>query len=192
MNVSSEMGNLVENPMQEYRIARGKQRSGDRPSPVGAAGRAVGQGFGRVGTAMAKTVVDLPLAMADGLHAVPSLYGEKVRDYGTVTGWKSGGIVGGKVIATSLYSKGNILMMHQSLAYGIYDGYTGLFKDPYKGAKEGGGLGFVKGVAKGIIGFLAKPGSGKLGTLRCQLYISNITSYLWSCSIPSSRSLSEP
>lgn len=92
------MGSLVENPIKEYRIARGKQREDGRGlSASGVAGKEVGRGLGRVETAMAKTVVDLPLAMADGLHAVPTLYGEKVRDYGPVTGWKSGSIVGGKV-----------------------------------------------------------------------------------------------
>lgn len=43
------------------------------------------------------TLVDAPLALADGLHAVPSLYGEKRRDHGAVTDWRSGGSVAGKV-----------------------------------------------------------------------------------------------
>ena len=56
--------------MKEYYIARGNQ------------------GFGRVGTATTEIIVDLPLAMADWLHAVPSLYSEDVGGCGAVTGWK--------------------------------------------------------------------------------------------------------
>ena len=41
--------------------------------------------------------VDIPLAAAKGFGNVPAMYGEQVRDNGTVTDWKSGAIVGGKV-----------------------------------------------------------------------------------------------
>ena len=34
----------------------------------------------------------------------------------------------------------------------MYDGITGIVTDPYKGAKKEGGVGFVKGVGRGIIG----------------------------------------
>lgn len=67
------------------------------PSASLAAGKAIGHGFGKVGGAMMKTLVDVPLAMADGLHNVPALYGEEVRDMGSVRGWKSGGTKGLKV-----------------------------------------------------------------------------------------------
>jgi len=46
---------------------------------------------------MMKTLLDVPLAVADGLHNVPALYGEEVRDMGSVRGWKSGGTKGLKV-----------------------------------------------------------------------------------------------
>lgn len=52
---------------------------------------------------MMKTFVDVPLAMADGLHNVPMLYGEEVRDLGPVRGWKSGGAKGLKVCFSPLY-----------------------------------------------------------------------------------------
>jgi sterol 3beta-glucosyltransferase len=67
------------------------------PSAAGAAGKAVGRGFEKVGMAVTKGAIDLPRAMADGLHSVPALYGDKVRDYGDIKGWKSGGMVGVKV-----------------------------------------------------------------------------------------------
>ena len=66
-------------------------------TPAGAAGRAIGESFGKIGNAVVKAAVDLPVAMADGLHNMPNLYGDKVRQYDPVTGWKSGGVIGVKV-----------------------------------------------------------------------------------------------
>lgn len=42
-------------------------------------------------------VVDMPLATAEGLRSLPAMYGDNVHDNGTVTDWKSGAVVGGKV-----------------------------------------------------------------------------------------------
>lgn len=75
----------------------GKRSSSPSKSASSAAGKAVGQSFGKLGMAATKTAVDLPLAMAEGMHNIPALYGEKVRDLGEVRGWKSGGVVGVKV-----------------------------------------------------------------------------------------------
>ncbi|KAL3421955.1 glycosyltransferase family 1 protein (sterol glucosyltransferase) [Phlyctema vagabunda] len=147
-NIGSAVGGIVQAPILEYKRARVIDRENSGQTAAGAAAMAIGTSFGKVGGAVAKTAIDLPVAMADGLKGVPSLYGQKVRDHGAIHDWKSGGIVGGK-----------------NFAYGIYDGYAGLFKDPYKGAKEGGGAGFAKGVAKGVVGFLAKPGSAIFGVV---------------------------
>lgn len=113
-------------------------------SAAGAAGKAVGRGFEKVGMAVTKGVIDLPRAVADGLHNVPALYGEEVRDYGEIRGWKSGGKVGVK-----------------SMGYGFYDGYVGFFTQPYKGARDGGAFGLVKGIFKGCAGLLTQPGHGR-------------------------------
>lgn len=51
--------------------------------------------------------------------------------------------------------------MLKALAYGMYDGYTGLFKDPYKGARKEGAAGFAKGLATGVAGFMTKNANGK-------------------------------
>ena len=87
--------------MKEYRRVKSDYNLNTRLSkgitPAGAAGRAIGESFGKVGNAVAKAAVDLPVAMADGLHNMPNLYGDKVRQYDPVTGWKSGGLVGMKV-----------------------------------------------------------------------------------------------
>lgn len=79
-----------------------------RPSASLAATKAIGHSFGKVGAAFGKSLVDLPLAMADGLHNVPALYGEEVRDMGAVRGWKSGGAKGLKV---SLFSRMSLRIM---------------------------------------------------------------------------------
>ncbi|KAI9724946.1 MAG: hypothetical protein M1812_000222 [Candelaria pacifica] len=92
------------------------------------------------------TMVDMPLALTEGLRAVPRLYGEEVRDTGTVTDWSSGAIVASK-----------------SFAYGLYDGFTGFVKQPYDGAKEEGWAGLGKGIGKETSGLLTKPSSGALG-----------------------------
>ncbi|GKT45344.1 uncharacterized protein ColSpa_05525 [Colletotrichum spaethianum] len=41
--------------------------------------------------------VNLPLALADGLHNVPQLYGDKPRAHGKLGVRKSGGIIATKV-----------------------------------------------------------------------------------------------
>jgi len=45
----------------------------------------------------------------------------------------------------------------QSFGYGFYDGITGIVTQPMKGAKEGGALGFAKGLAKGTVDIITKP-----------------------------------
>ena len=106
------------------------------------------------------TLVDVPLALADGLHAVPKLYGEKVRDHGTVTDWKSGGAVTGKVLPIIESGAAQLLTASQTFGYGLYDGITGIVTQPLKGAKDDGVLGFTKGLAKGTVGIVTKPGAG--------------------------------
>lgn len=57
-----------------------------------------GKGFGKmVGVLPKATLVDFPLAITEGLHHLPRLYGDRVRNHGQVKDWKSGGVVAGKV-----------------------------------------------------------------------------------------------
>ena len=44
---------------------------------------------------------------------------------------------------------------------GMYDGVTGIFTQPYLGAREEGAKGFLKGCGKGLSGALLKPSAGK-------------------------------
>jgi hypothetical protein len=90
--------------------------------------------------------VDIPLALADGLHKLPKFYGDDVRDHGKVTGAGSGLAVGGK-----------------SLAWGLMDGLSGLGVLPYKDYKKFGAVGIATGFGKGVAGIVTKPAAGAIG-----------------------------
>ena len=45
---------------------------------------------------------------------------------------------------------------------GVADGVTGLVRHPVQGAMEGGGLGFVKGASRGLVGVVTSPLAGGL------------------------------
>jgi hypothetical protein len=103
--------------------------------------------FGRFNMTIFKgLVVDIPYACAEGLRAMPGLYGEEVKDHGDVKDWSSGFGVAGK-----------------NFAYGMMDGVTGLWTKPYEEGKSGGALGVAKGVGKGVLGFGSKVASAGLG-----------------------------
>lgn len=52
------------------------------------------------------------------------------------------------------------LIGQKTFGYGFMDGLSGAVTKPYKGAKEGGWIGFSKGLAKGAAGLFAGPGAG--------------------------------
>lgn len=105
------------------------------------------KGFGDMNVKVFKgLMVDIPLATAEGLRNVPALYGDTVRDHGTVADWKSGALVGGK-----------------AFMYGMGEGLTDIFVEPYKGGKKEGWLGVAKGVGKGTVTLLTKTTYGMLG-----------------------------
>ena len=84
--------------------------------------------------------MDLSLAIAQGFHNAPRLYGDTtVRTPPRISGIQSG-----------LRAAGS------EFAFGMYDGVTGLWLQPYHGARKNGALGFVQGVGKGLGGFLLK------------------------------------
>ena len=99
-----------------------------------------GLGFAKTGEALAKVPMDLSLAIAQGFHNAPRLYGDNtVRTPPRISGFHSG-----------LRAAGS------EFAFGVYDGVTGLVLQPYQGARKNGALGFVQGVGKGIGGFVLK------------------------------------
>lgn len=112
-------------------------------------GNRIARGFGKAGNTILKGgLVDIPFALAEGLRNAPAMYGDKPRDLGPVTDWKTGGVVAGK-----------------GLFFGIYDGISGLVTEPIKGAKQEGALGALKGFGKGLGGIYWKPNAGLAGLL---------------------------
>ena len=84
--------------------------------------------------------MDLSLAIAEGFHNAPRLYGDStVRTPPRISGIQSG-----------LRAAGS------EFTYGVYDGVTGLWIQPYHVARKNGALGFVQGVGKSIGGFVFK------------------------------------
>ncbi|KAL8779286.1 MAG: hypothetical protein Q9213_007018 [Squamulea squamosa] len=99
-----------------------------------------GMGLAKSGEALARAPMDLSLAIAQGFHNAPRLYGDTtVRTPLRITGIKSG-----------LRAAGD------ELVFGVYDGVTGLWLQPYRGARDNGVLGLVQGVGKGFGGFILK------------------------------------
>ena len=112
-------------------------------------GNRIARGFGKAGNTILKGgLVDIPFALAEGLRNAPAMYGDKPRDFGPVTDWKTGGIVAGK-----------------GLVFGLYDGISGLVTEPVKGAKKEGALGALKGFGRGLGGMYWKPNAGLAGLL---------------------------
>ncbi|KAK3357606.1 CHIP6 protein [Lasiosphaeria hispida] len=100
----------------------------------------VGRGAAQSAKAIARVPVDLSLALAQGFHNAPRLYGDDtVRRPKRVTGIKSG-----------LKAAG------YEFVYGIYDGWTGLVRLPVRGARDSGVRGFVTGIGMGLTGFVLK------------------------------------
>ncbi|RYP86603.1 hypothetical protein DL769_000671 [Monosporascus sp. CRB-8-3] len=107
----------------------------------------ISEGVGKSGRALAHAPVDLALALAQGFHNAPRLYGDDtVRTPTRVTGFKSG-----------------LRAARSEFIYGIYDGWTGLVRLPVRGARERGFKGAVAGVGMGITGFVLKDLAAILG-----------------------------
>ncbi|KAI9786378.1 MAG: hypothetical protein M1816_008039 [Peltula sp. TS41687] len=102
--------------------------------------RDFGKGLGKSGKAFVKAPMDLTLAVAQGFHNAPRLYGDStVRPPTRISGFHSGVRAAG-----------------EEFAYGIYDGVTGLVLQPYHGLRDEGAIGFIKGMGKGVGGFVLK------------------------------------
>ena len=107
------------------------------------------KGFGRIVKAIVKAPMEISLSFTKGIHNVPKLWGDDtVRPQERVGDFKSG-----------------IQAIGKEVGFGWYDGVTGLFTQPWQGAKKEGASGFVKGIGKGIGGFVTKPGSAVFAVL---------------------------
>lgn len=107
------------------------------------------EGIGKTGRALVHAPVDISLAIAQGFHNAPRLYGdETVRRPIRVTGVKSG-----------LRAAG------YEFIYGIYDGFTGLVRLPILGARQDGFKGALTGIGMGLTGFVLKDIAAVLGPI---------------------------
>lgn len=89
--------------------------------------------------ALASAPIDLSIALAQGFHNAPRLYGDDtVRRPLRVTGIRSG-----------------LRAARQEFVYGLYDAWTGVVRLPARGAKQGL-RGFTKGVGMGLTGLVLK------------------------------------
>ena len=147
----SDVGPGSSSPDDPEKVSEALRTSADRAGPNLSGGIVennlaqdlaidTGSGFARTGAALAKAPMDISLALVRGFHNAPRLYGDStVRTPRRVQGIKSG-----------LKAAG------EEARFGVYDGWTGLFKQPYRGVKEEGALGLAKGVGKGIGGLVLK------------------------------------
>lgn len=104
-------------------------------------------GFGQAASALAKAPVDLSVALAQGFHNAPRLYGDDtVRRPVRVTGIRSG-----------------LEAARKEFGYGVYDGFTGVVRLPVRGAKNEGVVGFAKGTGMGLMGLVLKNVSAIVG-----------------------------
>ncbi|GAB7343373.1 hypothetical protein MBLNU457_1412t2 [Dothideomycetes sp. NU457] len=108
-------------------------------------GRDAGEGLLETGEALISAPLDLTLAIAQGFHNAPRLYGDaSVRKPMRITGFHSGLKAAGR-----------------ELVFGVYDGFSGLVLQPVGGWKDASGVtghitGVSKGFARGIGGFVLK------------------------------------
>lgn len=101
----------------------------------------VTEGVGKSAAALASAPIDLSVALAQGFHNAPRLYGDDtVRRPSRVTGIRSG-----------------LRAARSEFIYGLYDAWTGIVRLPVRGARNGGGVeGFAKGVGMGATGWALK------------------------------------
>ncbi|KAF6828791.1 Sterol 3-beta-glucosyltransferase UGT80B1-like protein 5 [Colletotrichum plurivorum] len=120
---------------------------GDDSSKPGAMAVAAANGVGKLaGNAAKGLLVDIPLAVTEGLRAVPNLYGEPVKKHDAVEDFRSGVSVAGKTFCQDM--KG---------------GLTDIFVHTYTGKKEHGAVGAAKGLGKGVVSLVTKSTAATFG-----------------------------
>lgn len=138
--------------------------------------------IGRLSKAVLESPLHFSMGIARGFQNIPIAYGDtSVRKPENVSGLKSGIEVGSKVpylcppflpsliIYLPNVQNGDervpisLSNTKQELAYGFYDGITGVITQPLRGAKQDGVVGLVKGIGFGLGGLVLKPGKGLFG-----------------------------
>ena len=93
---TSALGGTFIDPFKEVKRVRGSGGTGGSAS--GAAALAASKGVaGMAGAAVKGTLIDVPLALSEGMRNTSKLMGDEMRDHGRVTDWKSGSTVAAKV-----------------------------------------------------------------------------------------------
>ncbi|KAF2821019.1 hypothetical protein CC86DRAFT_303644 [Ophiobolus disseminans] len=113
------------------------------PQAAGKVALEAGKGMGRIVTASLKTPVLTLHGLTRGFHNMPKAWGEEVREYQNITGFRSGMTVSAK-----------------SFGYGLGDGLTDLFAKPMQGAAKNGIVGLATGMVKGVGNAVCKPAAG--------------------------------
>ena len=57
-------------------------------------------------------MVDVPLALAEGFRNAPRLWGDSVKEQEEIDGWKSGGVIAGKVCDCWVVLDGEGMMLN--------------------------------------------------------------------------------
>ncbi|GKT97398.1 LOW QUALITY PROTEIN: sterol glucosyltransferase [Colletotrichum tofieldiae] len=105
---------------------------------------AAAHGVGKLaGNATKGLFVDIPLAMTEGLRAVPNLYGDQVQKHDAVEGFRSGVSVAGK-----------------TFCHDMKGGLTDIFVHTYTGE---GAMGAAKGLGKGVVSLVTKSTAATFG-----------------------------
>ncbi|KAH6880621.1 hypothetical protein B0T10DRAFT_518931 [Thelonectria olida] len=125
-------------------MSNGGQRAIPSPSAEQSQGS---KGLRRFAKTLVQSPMEVSMGVSKGLHNLPKLWGDDtVRSQAQVSDFTSGAKAAGK-----------------EFGLGFYDGVTGLFTQPWKGAQKQGASGFLKGIGKGMGGFVAKPSAGVFG-----------------------------
>lgn len=107
------------------------------------------KGVGRFVRALVQSPVDLSVNFTKGFHNVPKLWDDDtVRPQESVRDFKTG-----------------LRAVGREFGFGWYDGVTGLVTQPWRGARNEGASGLLKGIGKGLGGFIVKPGAACVGIL---------------------------
>jgi len=155
-DIPAQRGSAAQNmPAVEARPQPAREETGTTTNSVISAGpsehlprelaKDVGQGLKTSGTALLTMPNDLHMAIAQGFHNAPRLWGDAtVRKPVRITGFKSGCVAARK-----------------EFAYDIWDGWTGLVTQPMGDWKDGVSMpskfaGLGVGFGKGVGGFVIK------------------------------------
>ncbi|KAG5913175.1 hypothetical protein E4U61_007264 [Claviceps capensis] len=112
-------------------------------------GRDLTMSVGKTVLAIATAPASIFVALAQGFHNAPRLYGDDtVRRPTRVSGVRSG-----------------LVASRREFVYGIYDAVTGLVYLPLRGARNEGAIGLLKGAGMGIAGLVLKPASAIVGPI---------------------------